>query len=140
MTKHGKSIQRCWRCRRIALAGLAGLATAFFADGRLEEARSTAQKALARSPADGEINLLLAEILVTQNEYANAEPYLKASLHVRPDLLPRVHALLGRVLARTGRPKEAIRELTQGLASDEDGSVHYQARPVVSGNRRLESR
>ena len=107
-------------------AGLAGLAAAFFADGRLEEARSTAQKALARSPADGETNLLLAEILVTQNEFADAEPYLKASLHVRPDLLPRVHALLGRVLARTGRQQEAIQELTQGLASDEDGSVHYQ--------------
>jgi predicted Zn-dependent protease len=34
--------------------------------------------------------------------------------------------LLGQVYARTGRPKEAIKELTQGLASDEDGSVHYQ--------------
>jgi tetratricopeptide (TPR) repeat protein len=109
-----------------SVAGLAGMAKADYADGKLEEARSIAQKALARSPADGEINLLMAEILVAQNEYADAEPYLKASLHVRPDLLPRVHALLGRVFAGTGRPKEAIQELTLGLASDEDGSVYYQ--------------
>ncbi len=109
-----------------SLAGLAGLANANYADGKLAEARSSAQKALARSPADGEVNLLMAEILVAQHEYADAEPYLQHSLHVRPDRLPQVHALLGRVFARTGRPKEAIRELTEGLASDEDGSVYYQ--------------
>jgi tetratricopeptide (TPR) repeat protein len=109
-----------------SVAGLAGLAAADLADGRLEEAQITAQKALARSPADSEINLLMGEILVAQHEYADAEPYLEHSLHARPDLLPRVHALLGRVCARTGRPKEAIKELTQGIASDEDGSVHYQ--------------
>lgn len=109
-----------------SVAGLAGLAKANYADGRLEEARSAAQKALARGPADGDINLLMAEILVAQHEYADAEPYLQHSLQVRPDLLPRVHALLGRVFANTGRPKEAIKELTQGLASDEDGSLYYQ--------------
>jgi tetratricopeptide (TPR) repeat protein len=109
-----------------SVAGLAGLAKADYADGRLEEARSTAQKALARSPADSEINLLMAEILVARRAYAEAEPYLERSLHARPDLLPQAHALLGQVCARTGRPKEAIKELTQGLASDEDGSVHYQ--------------
>jgi tetratricopeptide (TPR) repeat protein len=109
-----------------SVAGLAGLAKADYADGRLDEARSTAQKALARSPADGEINLLMGEILVARHAYAEAEPYLEHGLHARPDLLPHVHALLGQVYARTGRPKEAIKELTQGLASDEDGSVHYQ--------------
>jgi tetratricopeptide (TPR) repeat protein len=109
-----------------SLAGLAGLAAADFAGGRLEEAQITAQKALARSPVDSEVSLLMGEILVAQYQYADAEPYLKRSLHARPDLRPRVHALLGRVLARTGREKEAIQELKQGLASDEDGSVHYQ--------------
>jgi tetratricopeptide (TPR) repeat protein len=109
-----------------SVAGLAGLAKADYADSRLEEAQITAQKALARNPADGEINLLMGEILVAQHEYARAEPYLKQSLHARADLLPHVHALLGQVFARTGRSKEAFKELTQGLASDEDGSVHYQ--------------
>lgn len=109
-----------------SVAGLAGLAATDLANDRIEEAQVSAQKALARSPADSEINLLMGEILVARREYANAEPYLEHSLHARPDLLPRAHALLGQVCARTGRPKEAIKELTQGLASDEDGSVHYQ--------------
>jgi predicted Zn-dependent protease len=109
-----------------SVAGLAGLAATDLADGRLAEAQVSAQKALARSPADSEINLLMGEILVARREYADAQTYLEHSLHVRPDLLPRAHALLGQVCARTGRPKEAIKELTQGLASDEDGGVHYQ--------------
>ncbi len=108
------------------LGGLAGLATAYLQDGHLDQARAAAEKAFTRDPADSEINLLMGEILVAQKEYAQAEPYLQRSLHARPDLLPRAHALLGRVYARTGRTDEAIRELNQGLASDEDGSVYYQ--------------
>jgi tetratricopeptide (TPR) repeat protein len=107
-------------------AGLAGLASTDLGDGKLEAARATAQRILNRNPADADINLLMAEILVAQHEEENAEPYLKRSLSVRPDLLPHVHALLGRVLEKKGREKEAIEELKQGLASDEDGSVYYQ--------------
>ncbi len=109
-----------------SVAGLAGLAAADFADGRFEEAQKDAGRALARSPADSDLNLLMGEILVAQHQYADAEPYLRRSLRGRPDLLPRIHALLGKVLARTGREKEAIEEYQQGVASDEDGSVYYQ--------------
>ena len=108
------------------IAGLAGLAAAYFADSRLEEARDMAARALARDPADREINFLMGDILVAQHEYENAEPYLQRSLHARADLVPRAHALLGRVYANTGRSNEAILELEQGLASDEDGSVYFQ--------------
>jgi len=60
---------------------------------------------------------------VAQREYADAEPYLEHSLQARPDLCASSRP------ARRGvcenRPsKEALNELTQGLASDEDGSVH----------------
>ena len=109
-----------------SVAGLSGLAAAYFAEARLEEAQATARKALDLDPADSDVNLLMGEILVARREYADAEPYLKQSLQARADLLPRVHALLGNVFARTGRSKDALKELTQGLASDEDGSVHYQ--------------
>jgi tetratricopeptide (TPR) repeat protein len=109
-----------------SVAALSGLAAAYFAEARLEEAQAIAQKALAQNPADSDVNLLMGQILVARREYADAEPYLKQSLQARADLLPRVHALLGNVFARTGRSKEAFKELTQGLASDEDGSVHYQ--------------
>jgi len=108
------------------VAGLAGLTAAYLHDGHFEQARASAEKALARDPEDSEFNLLMGEVLVAQHDYAGAERYLKKSLHARPDLLPRAHALLGRVYARTGRSKEAITELTQGVASDEDGSVYYQ--------------
>lgn len=108
------------------LGGLAGLAAAYLHDGRLDQARAAAQKALTHDPADSEINLLMGEILVTQKEYAHAEPYLMRSLHARPDLLPRAHALLGLVYARSGCTKEAISELKQGVTSDHDGSVYYQ--------------
>lgn len=108
------------------LAALAGLANAYFGDGKLQQARETAQKALNQSPADCEVNLLMGEILVALHEYEEAEPHLRASLGARPDHLPRLHALLGRVLARTNRRAEAIEELKQGLESDEDGSVSYQ--------------
>jgi tetratricopeptide (TPR) repeat protein len=108
------------------IAALAGLAAACLADGQLDQAQATARKALARKPADSEINLLRGDSLVAQHEYAQAEPFLERSLNARRDLLPRVHALLGRVLARTGRSKQAIKELIQGLASDEDGSLYYQ--------------
>ncbi|MBV8068756.1 MAG: tetratricopeptide repeat protein [Acidobacteriaceae bacterium] len=116
------------------IAGLAGLAAAYLHDGRFNEARATASKALALDPQDSEINLLMGEILIAQHEYPDAESYLKRSLHARPDLLPRVHALLGRVYARTGRTKEAITELKQGLSSDEDGSVYYQLARLYQEN------
>ena len=109
-----------------SVAALTGLAAAYFAEARLEEAQATALKALDLDPADSDVNLLMGQILVARREYADAEPYLKQSLQARADLLPRVHALLGNVFARTGRSKDALKELTQGLASDEDGSVHYQ--------------
>jgi tetratricopeptide (TPR) repeat protein len=108
------------------IAGLAGLAAAYLHDARLDEAQAAARKALDRDPNDSEINILMGEILVAQRQYETAEPYLRHGLTARPDLLPRVHALLGRVYARAGRSKEAINELNQGLASDEDGSVYYQ--------------
>jgi predicted Zn-dependent protease len=40
-------------------------------------------------------------------------------------MLPRIHALIGKVYAETGRTQEAIEQLNLGASSDEDGSVHY---------------
>jgi len=108
------------------IAGLAGLAAAYLHDGHLDQAQAAARKALASDPEDSDINLLMGEILVERHDYSGAELCLKRSLYARPELVPRAHALLGRVFARTGRPQQAINELKQGLASDDDGSVYYQ--------------
>ncbi|WP_263366536.1 tetratricopeptide repeat protein [Edaphobacter bradus] len=107
-------------------AALAGLASAALRDGNVDQAFEAAQKALERAPEDPEINLLMAEALVERHELPDAEPFLKKGLNAKPQMLPHVHALLGRVYAATSRPQEAISELKIGLESDDDGSVHYQ--------------
>jgi predicted Zn-dependent protease len=40
-------------------------------------------------------------------------------------MLPRIHALIGKAYAETGRTREAIEELNLGASSDEDGSLQY---------------
>lgn len=107
-------------------AALLGLASAALHDGDTDKAIEAGQSALQRSPDDPEINILMGEALVVRHDLANAEPFLKKGLQSKPQMLPHVHALLGRVYAAAGRPQEAISELKMGLESDEDGSVHYQ--------------
>lgn len=107
-------------------AALFGLAANYFEDSRLDQALPAGRRAVARRPSDPEVNLLISEILVAKLNYEEAEPYLKRSLALPPGELPRVHALLGKVYDRTNRDREAVAELKLGLASDEDGSVHYQ--------------
>ena len=74
---------------------------------------------------DPELNLLMAEALMSQHAYADAEPYLAKSLHAKPQMLPRIHALIGKAYAETGRTREAIEQLKLGESSDEDGSLQY---------------
>ena len=54
------------------------------------------------------------------------ELHLKLGLHAKADLVPRIHALLGRVYANRGEDTQAIQELMLGLPSDDDGSIHFQ--------------
>jgi tetratricopeptide (TPR) repeat protein len=109
-------------------AALQGLASAYL--GAVDAAKTieTAETALRRNPDDPELNLLMGEALVLRFDFASALPYLKKSLGGKPQLLPRVHALLGEaeLLGELGQPQDAINDLKLGLASDEDGHVHYQ--------------
>jgi tetratricopeptide (TPR) repeat protein len=122
-------------------APLYGLAFAYSQDSKLDQALSTVKSALVMSPDDADLNLLTAEILVAQHEWAQAESYLKRSLNathaLKPQMLPHAHALLGQIYAQTDRPQEAISELQMGLASDEDGTVYYQLARVYTrlGNK-----
>jgi tetratricopeptide (TPR) repeat protein len=107
-------------------AALLGLASAYFRNGNVSETVETAQLALNQLPDDPEVNLLMGEALMARHDFTSAEPFLKKGLSAKPQMLPHAHALLGRVYAETGRTNEAIKELHLGLASDDDGSVHYQ--------------
>jgi len=106
-------------------AAMLGSASAYLSNNNLEKARDTARAALERSPQDPELNLIVAEAMVAQYQFADAEPYLMKSLKAKPQLLGHVHALIGKVYAETGRTSDAIRQLKMGESSDETGAVHY---------------
>jgi tetratricopeptide (TPR) repeat protein len=103
-----------------------GLSLAMLAAGENDGALSLAQAALQKNPYDPELNAVMAEILCARADFAGAEPYLKKSLNTKPEFIPRVHALLGKVYAQTGRTQQAIAELKLALVGDKDGTVHYQ--------------
>jgi tetratricopeptide (TPR) repeat protein len=106
-------------------AAMLGLASAYLSNYNPKGAMTLAQNALSRTPDDPELNLIMGQALLNQREYAEAEPYLQKSLSAKPQMLPRIHALIGKAYAETGRTKEAIAELELGSSSDEDGSVQY---------------
>jgi tetratricopeptide (TPR) repeat protein len=105
---------------------LFGLSLALLADGQNDEALNLAQSALEKNPDDPELNAVMGEILCVRDDFSGAEPYLKKSLNTKPEFVSRVHALLGKVYAQTNRIQQAIVELNLALASDKDGSLHYQ--------------
>lgn len=105
---------------------LFGLSLTLLADDQVDEAFRVAQAALKNSFDDPELNAVMGEILCARNDFAGAEPYLKKSVNTKPEYVPHVHALLGKVYARTGRTEQAIAELKLALADDKDGTVHYQ--------------
>jgi tetratricopeptide (TPR) repeat protein len=105
---------------------LFGLSLALLADDQRDEASQVTQTALKNSPDDPELNAVMGEILCARNDFPGAEPYLKKGLNTKPEYVPHVHALLGKVYAHTGRTAQAISELKLALADDKDGTVHYQ--------------
>lgn len=106
-------------------AALLGAATAYLSNSNLPAAEQAAQSALSAHPDDPEMNLIMAQVELGRHEYSAAEPYLMKSLNAKSQMLPRIHALLGKVYAETDRPQQAIKELELGVASDEDGSIQY---------------
>jgi Tfp pilus assembly protein PilF len=105
---------------------LFGLSLALLADNQIDEAFHVTQAALKNRSDDPELNAVMGEILCARNDFAGAEQYLEKGLNTKPEYVPHVHALLGKVYARTGRTKQAIAELKFALADDKDGTVHYQ--------------
>jgi tetratricopeptide (TPR) repeat protein len=120
-------------------AALVGAAATYLQDHRIDLAHEMIQHALARNPSDPEANYVMGEILFAGHKYSDAEPYLKAGLTSKPELIPRIHALLGQVYADQGDTRRAIDEYRLGLPSDDDGSVHYQLGKVYqrTGEPRL---
>ena len=85
-----------------------------------------AQKVLVLKPGDPEASYIMGALLVDQNQYEEAKPYLTSALAGATAILPHVHALRGKVDAAQGRTREAVDELKQSLNADPDGSYHFQ--------------
>lgn len=107
-------------------AALLGEASAYLGNNNFEQTIETARAALMRTPDDPELNVVMAEALVSHDDFTAAEPFLQKSLHAKLQMLPHIHALLGKVYAETGRTQEAVEQLRLGASSDEDGAIHYQ--------------
>lgn len=105
---------------------LLGIGVTRFLANDLTGALDAGKVLLASSPEDPATNLLVAESLMALHRDEEAKPYLDRSLKVQPEMLPRVHALLGRYYADAGADEKAINELTLALSGDNDGNVHYQ--------------
>jgi predicted Zn-dependent protease len=101
------------------------LAIVLFSELKTDEAFNIDRSLLAEDPNDPEANLLAGEILVQQNRYAEAEPFLSKCQNLKPEFLPHLHALLGQVYAETDRIPAAVTEYKQALLGDEDGSIHF---------------
>jgi tetratricopeptide (TPR) repeat protein len=106
-------------------AAMLGLAFSYLSNNDINKAMEIARTALLLSPQDPELNMVVAETMVTRAQYAEAEPYLIKSLNVKPQMLAHVHGMLGKVYAETGRTNEAISQLKMAESSDENGSVNY---------------
>lgn len=116
------------------------LAITLFSELKTAEAFSLDESLLAEDATDSEANLLAAEILVQSNQFPQAEPYLLKCANLKPELVPRYHALLGRVDAEANRVPAAIAEYKLGISTDEDGSIHYQlARLYLKAGRKAEA-
>jgi tetratricopeptide (TPR) repeat protein len=105
---------------------LIGAAANYLQGSRTDLAFDMIQRALKEKPSDPEANYIAGEVLVAQHKYDEAESYLEAGLSAKPELIPRIHALLGRIYASRGNNERAIEELKIGIASDDDGSVYFQ--------------
>ncbi len=103
-----------------------GLALALFEGGKNRDALTIDKTLLADSPDHPDGNLLAGEILVREGQYTDAETYLKRIRDKGQKSMPRVHTLLGQIYFATDHFPEALTEFRLGLASDDDGSVHFQ--------------
>lgn len=106
-------------------AALLGLASAYLDNAKTDQAIATAQKALALNPDSPEVNAIMGEAWIAQHKFSDAEPFLLKALKAKPQMLPHIHALLGRIYNAEGKTPEAVRELKLGAGSDDDGSIHY---------------
>jgi len=90
-------------------------ATAWKNQGRFDRAEALAAELVQRFPADANVAMLQAELLVSAGRCRDAEPLLKKTLELAPrTATPRV--MLADCYAALGREREAEQQLVSALA------------------------
>ena len=105
-------------------AAWAGLATAQSAAGDDATALKTAQQARILDRNDADTSSLIAAIYVRMGSFAQAEPFAREALRVRPDL-PTARVVLAKIYIYRGQTQSALTELGAAEKDDVDGSTHY---------------
>ncbi len=103
-----------------------GLARVLYSNHDADGAEHEVQYVLNANADDPEANYLMGEILVNRVNLAQALPFLRKALRVRPEERPYVHADLSRVYENQGELVQAIAELKQALPLDVDGSYYFR--------------
>ena len=89
------------------------------------EALPILQELLRGQPTSAELNYLVGDTLLDLQRVEEAIPLLKRAVGREPKLLA-AHKSLARADLAAGKAVEAIAHLKVALATDEDGSLHYQ--------------
>jgi len=108
------------------------------------------EELLKKRPASEELNYLVGDTLLDLQRPEDAIPFLKRAIERDPKLLP-AHKSLARAELATGNDAAAIPHLKRVLATDTDGSLHFQlarayqaagqpelAKPVLAEYQRIQ--
>lgn len=89
-----------------------------------DEAQQALERALELDGANPRTLYFLGRLHAAKQLHAESIRFLEAALRLDPNLV-QARPSLGRAYLRAGRAAEAVAELTQGLALDYYGDIHY---------------
>jgi superkiller protein 3 len=95
------------------------------------------QELLHQQPDSAELNYFVGDTLLDLQRSKEALPLLKRAV-LRDPKSPAAHKALARCELETGEPANAIPHLKLILASDEDGTLHYQLAQAYRANGQIE--
>lgn len=102
----------------------AGLAQAYSAAGRDNEALKAANSALALDPNDAGTNVLIAATYLRLSDLPHAKEYALRAIKLQPEL-SSAHVVLAKCELQEKEPDQALPELRAAVKDDLDGSTYY---------------
>ncbi len=100
-------------------------AAALFEARDYTKAQPLVESLLKSNPNSPELNYLMGEMLLRSEQPDRALPWLETAARLNPAMVP-AHASLGLAYMRLNRDADAVPHLKAALATDDDGSLHFQ--------------